>query len=232
MTHGQERQAVLIVEDEADIRELLSEYFRARNFDVVGAADGRAAVLAIEREPERFSLIVTDLHLPGVDGLAVLRAARAANPAVYVVIVTGFASLDSAIQAVRLGAYDYLTKPFSLGQIDVVLAADPRDSGAARREQAADAAGVAEGRRRSSPGAADAARWHRDPPDPHRGGAPHPAVAVGPCPTATPPPAGCRTESGSYTCDGSLFKIIASAHRQSFPAARHGDAVACGVIPR
>ena len=122
MTHGQERQAVLIVEDEADIRELLSEYFRARNFDVVGAADGRAAVLAIEREPERFSLIVTDLHLPGVDGLAVLRAARAANPAVYVVIVTGFASLDSAIQAVRLGAYDYLTKPFSLGQIDVVLA--------------------------------------------------------------------------------------------------------------
>ena len=122
MTHAQERQAVLIVEDEADIRELLSEYFRARNFDVVGAADGRAAVLAIEREPERFSLIVTDLHLPGVDGLAVLRAARAANPAVYVVIVTGFASLDSAIQAVRLGAYDYLTKPFSLGQIDVVLA--------------------------------------------------------------------------------------------------------------
>ena len=122
MTHGQERQAVLIVEDEADIRELLSEYFRARNFDVVGAADGRGAVLAIEREPERFSLIVTDLHLPGVDGLAVLRAARAANPAVYVVIVTGFASLDSAIQAVRLGAYDYLTKPFSLGQIDVVLA--------------------------------------------------------------------------------------------------------------
>jgi DNA-binding NtrC family response regulator len=122
VTQGQERQAVLIVEDEADIRELLSEYFRARDFDVVGAADGRAAVQAIEREPERFSLIVTDLHLPGVDGLGVLRAARAANPAIYVVIVTGFASLDSAIQAVRLGAYDYLTKPFSLGQIDVVLA--------------------------------------------------------------------------------------------------------------
>jgi DNA-binding NtrC family response regulator len=121
VVQGRERQAVLVVEDEADIRELLSEYFRARNFDVVGAADGRAALLAIEREPDRFLLIVTDLHLPGVDGLAVLRAARAANPSVYVVIVTGFASLDSAIQAVRLGAYDYLTKPFSLGQIDVVL---------------------------------------------------------------------------------------------------------------
>lgn len=121
MAQAQERQAVLIVEDEADIRELLSEYFRARQFDVTGAADGRAALLAIERDPERYTLVITDLHLPGVDGLAVLRAARAANPSCYVVIVTGFASLDSAIQAVRLGAYDYLTKPFSLGQIDVVL---------------------------------------------------------------------------------------------------------------
>jgi DNA-binding NtrC family response regulator len=118
---AEERQSVLIVEDEADLRDLLSEYFRARNYDVTSAADGRAALLAIERDPERFGLIITDLHLPGVDGLAVLRAARAANPAVYVVIVTGFASLDSAIQAVRLGAYDYLTKPFSLGQIDVIL---------------------------------------------------------------------------------------------------------------
>lgn len=121
MALEQPRQAVLVVEDESDIRELLSEYFRARNYDVVGAGDGRAALAAIERDAARFSLVITDLHLPGVDGLAVLKAARAANPSAYVVIVTGFASLDSAIQAVRLGAYDYLTKPFSLGQIDVVL---------------------------------------------------------------------------------------------------------------
>ena len=102
MVQAQDRQAVLIVEDEADIRELLSEYFRARHYDVVGAADGRAALLAIEREPDRFTLIITDLHLPGVDGLAVLRAARASNPLTYVVIVTGFASLDSATQAVTI----------------------------------------------------------------------------------------------------------------------------------
>ncbi len=121
MALGQERRSVLIVEDEEDIRELLSEYFRARDYAVVGVADGRGALQAIERDPARFSLVVTDLHLPGPDGLSVVRAAREANPAVYVVIVTGFASLDSAIQAVRLGAYDYLTKPFSLGQIDVVL---------------------------------------------------------------------------------------------------------------
>jgi DNA-binding NtrC family response regulator len=112
---------VLIVDDEPDIRDLLAEYFRERRYDVTLAADGRAAVAAIERAPARFGLILTDLNLPGVDGLGVLSAARAANPSCYVVIITGFASLDSAIQAVRLGAYDYLTKPFSLGQIEVVV---------------------------------------------------------------------------------------------------------------
>jgi len=110
---------VLVVEDEGDLRELLVEYFRGRGHDVAGASDGRAAVAALERDT--FDLVLTDLQLPGLDGLGVLQAARRLQPPAYVVIVTGFASLDSAIQAVRLGAYDYLTKPFSLGQIDVVL---------------------------------------------------------------------------------------------------------------
>jgi DNA-binding NtrC family response regulator len=112
---------VLVVEDEGDIRELLVEYFKTKQFDVAAAADGRAAQAAILKEPARYGLVLTDLNLPGVDGLGVLRTVKQANPSAYVVIVTGYASLDSAIQAVRLGAYDYLTKPFSLGQIDVVL---------------------------------------------------------------------------------------------------------------
>jgi two-component system, NtrC family, response regulator AtoC len=112
---------VLVVDDEADVRELLVEYFKTKNFDVSSAGDGRAAQAAILKEPARYGLVLTDLQLPGVDGLGVLRTVKQANPSAYVVIVTGYASLDSAIQAVRLGAYDYLTKPFSLGQIDVVL---------------------------------------------------------------------------------------------------------------
>src|SRR5215813_9047126 len=112
---------VLVVDDEADVRELLVEYFKTKNFDVTAAADGRAAQAAIQREPSRYGLVLTDLQLPGLDGLGVLRTVKQANPTAYVVIITGYASLDSAIQAVRLGAYDYLTKPFSLGQIDVVL---------------------------------------------------------------------------------------------------------------
>ena len=112
---------VLVVDDETGIRELLAEYFREEGFEVAEASDGRAAVTAIERDPARYGLIIADLNLPGADGLAVLRTAKRLHPAAYVIIITGYATLDSAIQAVRLGAYDYLTKPFSMGQIGVIL---------------------------------------------------------------------------------------------------------------
>jgi DNA-binding NtrC family response regulator len=111
----------LVVDDEADIREVVGEYLTHRGLSVTLAADGAGALGAIARDPARYRLVVTDLQLPGVDGLEILRVARDANPSCFVVIVTGYASLDSAIQAVRLGAYDYLTKPFSLGQLDVLL---------------------------------------------------------------------------------------------------------------
>lgn len=112
---------VLVVDDDPDVRELLVEHLRSRGLRVATAADGRAAIAAVERSPGHFGLILTDLQLPGADGLAVLRTAKKLNPGCHVVIITGYASLDSAIEAVRAGAYDYLTKPFSLGQLDVAL---------------------------------------------------------------------------------------------------------------
>lgn len=113
---------VLVVDDEPTVRELLHEYFSALGFRVTSAQDGRGAITTLQRSWGRFGLVVTDLNLPGADGFAVLQAARQVNPSCFVVIITGFASLDSAIRAVRVGAYDYLTKPFSLNQLDVILA--------------------------------------------------------------------------------------------------------------
>lgn len=115
------RTEALIVDDDLRARELLSEFCRAQGLDVATAHDGRAAISAIVRDPTQFGVIITDLHLPGADGFEVLRAAREANPSVYVVMVTGYASIDSAVRAVREGAYDYLAKPFALGQLEVVL---------------------------------------------------------------------------------------------------------------
>jgi two-component system response regulator AtoC len=112
---------VLVVDDDEAVREVLLSYFGRHNCRVTGATDGRAAIATLERSQGRYAVVVSDLSLPGADGLAVLKAARAANASCYVVIVTGYATLDSAIAAVRLGAYDYLVKPFSLGQLDVIL---------------------------------------------------------------------------------------------------------------
>lgn len=112
---------VLVVDDEPTVRELLLEYFNGLGFRVTGAEDGRGAIALLQRAWGQFGLVVTDLNLPGADGFAVLQAARQANPHCFVVIITGYASLDSAIRAVRVGAYDYLTKPFSLAQLDIIL---------------------------------------------------------------------------------------------------------------
>ena len=112
---------VLIVDDEVQARELHSEFCRAQGYEVATANDGRAAIAALTRSPQQFGIVITDLQLPGADGFDVLTAARQANPSVYVVMITGYASIDSAVRAVREGAYDYLAKPFALGQLEVVL---------------------------------------------------------------------------------------------------------------
>jgi DNA-binding NtrC family response regulator len=112
---------ILIVDDEAETRELLSEFCLGQGLQVATAHDGRAAISAIQRAPAQFGVVITDLNLPGADGFQVLKAARDANPSCYVVIITGYATIDSAIRAVRAGAYDYLAKPFALGQLEVVL---------------------------------------------------------------------------------------------------------------
>lgn len=112
---------VLIADDDPDIRELLAEFFRGRGLRCATAHDGRAATKALEQSAGRFGLVLTDIAMPGADGFAVLAAARIANPEAYVVMITGYAALDTAIQAVRSGAHDYLTKPFALGQLDVIL---------------------------------------------------------------------------------------------------------------
>jgi DNA-binding NtrC family response regulator len=112
---------VLVVDDAAPVRDLLVNYFTRQKMAVTAVTDGIAAIQTLERFPGRFDLVVTDLNMPGADGFAVLNEAKRANPSCAVVIVTGYATLDSAIQAVRVGAYDFLPKPFNLSEVDRLL---------------------------------------------------------------------------------------------------------------
>src|SRR5262252_5081102 len=111
----------LVADDDPGVRELLVDFLSDRGLQVGSAVDGRAAVTALERSNGSCRLVFADITMPGADGFAVLSAARQVNPHAYVVMMTGYGSLDTAINAVRLGAQDYLTKPFSLGQVDVIL---------------------------------------------------------------------------------------------------------------
>lgn len=113
---------LLIVDDDNDAREMLGEFCTGLGFRVAMAQDGRAALVALERATPPFPIVVADLHMPHADGFAVLEAARRAHASCYVVIITGYASIDVAVQAVRAGAYDLLAKPFALSQLDLVLA--------------------------------------------------------------------------------------------------------------
>ena len=112
---------VLVVDDEAETREVLAEFCRTLGLTVTSADDGRSAVAAIQGAPSRFRVVLTDIWMRGADGFEVLKAVRDSNPSAYVVMITGYATLDSALRAVREGAYDYLPKPFALCQLEVVF---------------------------------------------------------------------------------------------------------------
>jgi DNA-binding NtrC family response regulator len=112
---------LLVVDDDAEARDLLEEFCSGQGFRVTLAEDGRAALATIEWKSPAFPIVITDLHLPHADGLAVLEAARRAHASCYVIVITGYATIDAAVQAVRAGAYDFLAKPFVLGQLELLL---------------------------------------------------------------------------------------------------------------
>jgi excisionase family DNA binding protein len=109
------RPRVLVVDDEASIRDLLSKTLALAEYDVDLAPDGRTALERLRILP--YDLLITDLKMPGVDGLAVIREARRLKADIPVIIITGFSTEASAIEAVNLGVSGYLTKPFRVPRV-------------------------------------------------------------------------------------------------------------------
>ena len=101
---------ILIVEDKDSLRAMLEEMLRAENLEVRGIASGSTAVETL-RAGEPVDLVLTDWRLPGADGLAVLDAARALDPTIPVIVMTAFGSIEAAVDAMRRGAEDFITKP-------------------------------------------------------------------------------------------------------------------------
>jgi len=108
---------ILMVEDERMTRIALTGTLRKDGHEVLPCPDGHTAIAALDND--KFDIVLTDLNLPGPDGINILRHAVELNPDIKVIIMTAYASTETAVEALRIGAYDYLTKPF---QPDEVLA--------------------------------------------------------------------------------------------------------------
>jgi excisionase family DNA binding protein len=114
------RPRVLVADDEEAIRDLLAKTLELADYEVVTVPDGLAA--AERLRTAGCDLLITDLKMPGLDGLGVIREARRLYPRLPVVIITGFSSESSAIEAINLGVAGYLTKPFRVAKVLSVAA--------------------------------------------------------------------------------------------------------------
>jgi two-component system, NtrC family, response regulator HydG len=108
---------ILIVDDEAKLGKMLTQMLSSEGYAVERAGGGKEALLRLESE--RFDVVVTDLKMPEVDGMAVLRAARRNSSATEVVMMTAYASVENAVAAMRAGAADYLNKPFAMDEFRI-----------------------------------------------------------------------------------------------------------------
>jgi excisionase family DNA binding protein len=110
-----DRPRILVVDDEASIRDLLSKTLALAEYDVDVAPDGRSALERLRLYP--YDLLIVDLKMPGMDGLSVIREAKRLKSDLPVIIITGYSTEASAIEAVNLGVDGYLTKPFRVPQV-------------------------------------------------------------------------------------------------------------------
>lgn len=109
------KSRIMVVDDEAMVRNSLEEILRLEGYDVTAVENGETALNTLQRE--NFDLILLDLKMPNLEGIDVLKAVARISPDTKVILLTGHGSLESAIDALRLGAYDYLLKPASSSEI-------------------------------------------------------------------------------------------------------------------
>src|SRR3954469_2982055 len=102
---------ILVADDEPGLREFITDSLELDDYTVVAAKDGREAARLLDERG--FDLVLTDLKMPGLDGMAILRKVRAEQPEVEVIVMTAHGTVDNAVEAMKLGAFEYLQKPLS-----------------------------------------------------------------------------------------------------------------------
>lgn len=112
---------ILVVDDELSIRQMLTILLGRLGHEVVDVGSGEEAIALLDQGVELFDLVLTDLKMTGIDGIGVLKAFSDRSPGTQLVMMTAFATAETAITAMKIGAYDYLTKPFKVDAVKVVV---------------------------------------------------------------------------------------------------------------
>ncbi|MGB3094158.1 MAG: response regulator [Candidatus Zixiibacteriota bacterium] len=108
-------ERILVVDDELFVRELLLEFLSSEGYEVSLADSGEKAVKLMQSEPA--DVVLVDLKMPGIDGIETLRQIKKTAPNTLSIVMTGYPTIDSSIEALRCGAYDYVVKPFKLNDL-------------------------------------------------------------------------------------------------------------------
>jgi two-component system, NtrC family, response regulator AtoC len=113
------RAQILVVDDEVNLRRVLGAVLERAGYDVLVAADGTEGLAVLANH--HIDVVVTDLRMPGVDGMALLREAQRVDPDIPVIILTAYSTVDNAVEALKSGAFDYLTKPFEQSDVLAIV---------------------------------------------------------------------------------------------------------------
>ena len=131
---GDPAPGILVVDDDRIILDSLCEFLRVEGYQVEGAIDADAALRALGRRP--LNVVVTDINMPGSDGFELLRIIKQRHPEIVVIIITGYGTIESAVEAIKLGAYDYLTKPIIDDEIRLTVERALKQQALVRENQA------------------------------------------------------------------------------------------------
>ncbi|RME66699.1 MAG: response regulator [Nitrospirae bacterium] len=111
--------SILVVDDDTIARDVVVSLLQKEGYPVDSASDGLEAIRKLQRNA--YHMVITDLKMPGADGIDVLKESLRVNPDIAVVIITAYGTLENALEAIKIGAYDYITKPFKLQELLIVV---------------------------------------------------------------------------------------------------------------
>lgn len=114
-----EKQSILVVDDDEQIQRFLMDFFVDLGWDVVTANSGEDALTKFS--PQRFDIVISDYVMPGINGIELLKQLIAKDPKVLFFLITGYPTLEIAVDAIKNGAYDYIVKPFNLEDLKIKI---------------------------------------------------------------------------------------------------------------